>query len=210
MTQFDYQKLADDLRLKGITNESVLSAIAQIPRDHFIGSDMKLYSTEDTALPIDCEQTISQPFVVARMTEIILKGKKHPKKVLEIGTGSGYQAAILSKIVDQVYSIERIETLHKQAKQKFAALSMNNIHTHYGDGYLGWPEYAPYDAILVTAGTSEIPSALLDQLAIGGIMVIPIGDARHQALIEITRTKKGFKKEVLDPVIFVPLLPGTR
>ncbi len=210
MKKFDYQKLADELRHKGIENDCVLNAIAQVPRDQFVRSDLKSYSTQDSALPIDCEQTISQPFVVARMTEIILKRKKQPEKVLEIGTGSGYQAAILSKVIKEVYSVERIETLYDQAKKKFEALSLKNIHTHYGDGHLGWSEHAPYDAILVTAASPEVPSALLDQLAIGGIMVIPIGDSRHQALIAITRTKKGFKEQTLDPVIFVPFLPGTR
>ncbi len=210
MAKFDYQKLADELRLKGITNERVLDAIAQTSRDSFIGEDMKPYSTEDTSLAIECQQTISQPFVVARMTEIILKGKKPPKKVLEIGTGSGYQAAILSKVVEEVYSIERIEFLYNQANTRFKSLSLHNIHTSYGDGHLGWPEYAPFDAILVTAASHEIPSKLLDQLAVGAIMVIPIGDSRNQVLIAITRTKTGFKEQLLDPVIFVPLLPGTR
>lgn len=210
MAKFDFQLLADELRSKGISDERVLDAIAQVPRDEFVREDMTPYASEDSALPIDCEQTISQPFVVARMTEIVLKRKKAPKKILEIGTGSGYQAAILSKVVDEVYSVERIEQLHNQAKVKFETLSMNNIHTLYGDGHLGWPEYAPYDAILVTAGSNEIPSALLDQLAIDGIMVIPIGDSRHQFLVAITRTKEGFTEEMLDPVIFVPMLPGTR
>lgn len=210
MAKFDYQKLADELRLKGITEERVLDAIAQTPRDHFIDEDMKPYSTEDTSLAIECQQTISQPFVVARMTEIILKGKKPPKKVLEIGTGSGYQAAILSKVVEEVYSIERIEFLYNQANTRFKSLALHNIHTRYGDGHLGWPEYAPFDAILVTAASPEIPSKLLDQLALGAIMVIPIGDSRNQVLIAITRTKTGFKEQLLDPVIFVPLLPGTR
>jgi protein-L-isoaspartate(D-aspartate) O-methyltransferase len=213
MAEFDYQQLADELRFKGIENEEVLAAIASTPRHLFISKEIQSYATEDTSLPIDCQQTISQPYVVARMTEAIFTQKKKPKKVLEIGTGSGYQAAILSKVVDEVYTVERINTLYEQAQEVFKSLSLNNIYTHFDDGNLGWAEHAPYDAILVTAATAEIPEALLEQLAIGGTLILPLGGPSihtSQILTAITREKEGYFRKVLDTVVFVPLLRGTR
>jgi protein-L-isoaspartate(D-aspartate) O-methyltransferase len=208
MTKQDYQRLADELRSKGITDERVLHAIATIPRHLFLREDLQLHATEDTSLPIDCQQTISQPYVVAKMTAAILAAEDHPKKVLEVGTGSGYQAAILSQVVNEVYTIERIETLYHQAQKVFEELSLNNIYTRHDDGSLGWPEYAPYDAILITAATPEVPSALLAQLAVGGKLVVPLGNASSQILTAITRYDDGFKQQALDPVIFVPPASG--
>ncbi len=213
MTSYNYQQLADELKEKGIHHERVLDAIAKTPRHLFIPEKIQSYSTEDTSLPIDCEQTISQPYVVAKMTETILG--THPKlqKVLEIGTGSGYQAAILAQVAEEVYTIERIEVLYQKSKKIFEKLALNNIHTHFADGNLGWEEHAPYDAILVTAAAAEIPEALLQQLKIGGILVIPLGPPSFQAsqiLTAISRRKDGYYKKGLDAVVFVPLLPGTR
>lgn len=201
--------LEERLRSEGIRNEKVLQAIAKVPRDQFVREDLKSFAYEDEALPIECGQTISQPFVVARMTELLLSHGPM-KKVLEVGTGSGYQAAVLAELVDEVYTIERIKKLYDQSKARFKSLHYKNIHTLHGDGYQGWPEHAPYDGIIVTAAATEVPRELQNQLADNGCLVIPVGvQFSTQELITITRKGKHFKKESYDYVVFVPMLHGT-
>jgi protein-L-isoaspartate(D-aspartate) O-methyltransferase len=206
-----HQQHADliaDLHRKGIHNPALLQAIAAIPRHLFVNEEWQHHAYEDMALPIHCQQTISQPFVVARMTEALLASGEF-NKVLEIGTGSGYQAAILSQLVKDVYTIERIKTLLDEATARFKRLRLTNIHTQHGDGYLGWPEHAPYDGILVTAAASAIPQPLLEQLAEGGRLIIPIHAAYYgQELQLIVRKQNQYEKYVLDLVAFVPLLKG--
>jgi protein-L-isoaspartate(D-aspartate) O-methyltransferase len=166
---------------------------------------------EDSALPIGFGQTISQPFIVARMTEVVLGDTPaaKPRKVLEIGTGSGYQAAILAMLVDKVCTVERIQELYKRAQGLMHQLQLRNIQCKYDDGTLGWPQQAPFDAIIVTAAPAEVPQALLDQLAVGGRMVIPVGESGQvQRLYRIERTAEGFTRHELDLVSFVPFLSG--
>jgi len=167
----DSTDLIQWLKQSGIQNTTVLDAMAKVPRDEFVAEHLKRYAFEDEALPIDCEQTISQPYVVARMTELILQ-EDRLDKVLEIGTGSGYQAAVLSQLYKTVYSLERIQTLLDQAKSRFRALGYDNIHAHHVDGFGGWSSEAPYDAIIVTAAAPQIPMPLLEQLADGAKMII--------------------------------------
>jgi protein-L-isoaspartate(D-aspartate) O-methyltransferase len=199
--------LVQILRQEGIHNATVLAAIEKIPREMFVLDEYSDAAYVDTALPIDCQQTISQPYVVARMSEALLvSGAMH--KVLEIGTGSGYQAAVLAELADTVYTVERIHTLYEAAKLRLQKLQINNVKLHYGDGYLGWQEFAPYDAIMVTAATRSVPHNLLKQLRDGGRMIIPVGEFFSQQLKLITKAAHGFKEQVLDPVRFVPLLHG--
>jgi protein-L-isoaspartate(D-aspartate) O-methyltransferase len=162
---------------------------------------------EDTALPIGLSQTISQPWIVARMTEVVLDGGA-PEKILEIGTGSGYQAAILAHLVAQVFTVERIEELLKVARRRFHHLRLNNIYTRHADGHLGWPSQLPFDGIVVTAAAAEIPADLPGQLRVGGVLVIPIERNGFQRLLSIRRTADGFEETDLGGVIFVPLLSG--
>lgn len=191
----------------GITDMTVLNAVAKVPRDKFISDALADRAYVNAALPIDCEQTISQPFIVALMTEALMT--VNPKKVLEIGTGSGYQAAVLSLLVKQVISIERIKTLHETAKARLRKLGYSNISCLYGDGFEGCKAHAPYDGILVTAASESIPNALCQQLAEGGKLILPVGSYGSQQLLEITREGDKFHRKHLDNVIFVPLLPGT-
>jgi protein-L-isoaspartate(D-aspartate) O-methyltransferase len=200
------QRLVRRLRDKGIRDERVLAAIAATPRHLFVDEALSSRAYEDTALPIGRGQTISQPYVVALMTEAIL-GDQRPAKVLEIGTGSGYQAAILAGLTDKVFSTERIGELVRTARQRFHKLGLHNIYTRHADGLNGWPTQAPFDAILVTAG-GVIPQALLDQLAEGGVLVAPEQANGQQRLVRTTRTASGFEREDLGAVIFVPLLEG--
>ena len=196
------------LKQQGIENQTVLDAISVVPREHFVSEEMQDYAYEDQALPIEGGQTISQPFVVARMTELILSDKQ-PNKVLEIGTGSGYQAAVLSQLFDEVYTIERYQTLLQQAEQRFEALDYKNIFTLHADGFLGWQEHAPYDGIIVTAAAPHMPAELLAQLADDGRMIIPIGAQYDlQRLVLVTRQGDDFQQVILDSVAFVPMLPG--
>ncbi len=200
------QRLVSRLRAKGIRDERVLEAIRVTPRHLFVDEALSSRAYEDTALPIGRGQTISQPYVVALMTQAVL-GDGRLSKVLEIGTGSGYQAAILSRVADKVFSTERIGELVRLARQRFHSLGMHNIYTRHADGLNGWPTQAPFDAILVTAG-GLIPDSLLEQLAVGGVLVAPEQEGRHQRLIRTTRTDKGFEREDLGLVVFVPLLGG--
>jgi protein-L-isoaspartate(D-aspartate) O-methyltransferase len=196
------------LRRCGIVDSSVLGAIERIPREVFIPHYFHDQAYEDTALPIGRGQTISQPLVVASMTQELKLNDRH--KVLEIGTGSGYQAAILAKLCRRVYSIERHRPLLATAEQRINELKIRNITCKAGDGMKGWIEQAPFDRIIVTAAAGdEAPKALLDQLSIGGIMIIPMGrDKASQFIYRITRTVDGYEQERLMPVRFVPLLPN--
>jgi protein-L-isoaspartate(D-aspartate) O-methyltransferase len=192
---------------QGITNNSLLNVMRDVPRHIFVAEALASRSYEDTALPIGHNQTISQPYIVAKMTELLLKQGKL-SKVLEIGTGSGYQTAILSKLVGSVYSVERIGSLLKKARDNLWDLKTKNVRFQHSDGGWGWADQAPFDGILVAAAPSEVPETLLDQLAIGGIMIIPIGQKSQQELHKITRTEKGFEDEILEAVSFVPFLNG--
>jgi len=199
-------RLVQRLREKGIRDERVLEVMRQVPRHWFMDEALASRAYEDTALPIGYGQTISQPYIVARMTEELLRVA--PKKVLEVGTGSGYQAAILSRLTDEVYTVERIDALEKLARQRFRQLGYHNIYLRHSDGSWGWPGKAPFDAIMVTAAPSEVPQTLLEQLADGGVMVIPVGGRMGQRLSVITRTGAVCEQEELEPVVFVPLLSG--
>lgn len=195
------------LRNQGVRNMRVLEAVEKTPRELFVNEPFADQSYADQALPISCGQTISQPFIVAFMTDRLNLNDRH--KVLEVGTGSGYQAAILSLLCRRVYTIERYRTLAAQAGERFKRLKLNNITQMVGDGSKGWPRQAPFQRIIVTAAAKEVPPALLDQLAVGGIMVIPLEEKPgKQDLYRITRTAEGFEREHLLPVRFVPLVEG--
>lgn len=189
----------------GIQNEQVLQAVAITPRELFIEDALAHKAYENTALPIGQGQTISQPYIVARMTELLLKTQ--PTKVLEVGTGSGYQAAVLAQLVPQLFTIERIKSLQIQARQRLKKLDLHNVSFKYGDGWQGWSSKAPFDGILVTAAAASIPEALLSQLANHGVLIIPVGDDTQQ-LLKITRTNDTFSSEVIEGVRFVPLVNG--
>ena len=199
-------RLVARLREEGIRDNRVLEAIASTPRHLFIDEALASRAYEDTALPIGHGQTISQPYIVARMTELLLEVE--PKTVLEVGTGSGYQAAILAGLVDKVYSTERIEPLTSQARQRFRQLGYRNIRVQHSDGSWGWPQFGPFDAIIVTAGAADIPEALLEQLRVGGRLIMPLGGRDQQVLISVTRTPTVYEREDFEPVVFVPLLGG--
>jgi len=201
-------RLVERLREGGIADSRVLDVMRQTPRHVFMDEAMASRAYEDTALPIGYGQTISQPFIVARMTEVLLQQPGSPSKVLEIGTGSGYQTAVLAQLVDQVYSVERISQLSNQARQRLRSLQLNNVTYHLGDGYLGWDKHAPFDAIIVTAAPETVPRQLLQQLVLGGRMVIPVGKPLQQRLMLITRQEEGCTELALDWVSFVPLIKG--
>lgn len=202
------EALADTLIREGIHDQRVLAAMLTVPRHLFVPEFSRAFSYQDSALAIEHNQTISQPFIVARMTEILLSHGAPTTKVLEIGTGSGYQAAVLAEIFDDVYTVERIAGLAEDAKHLLKDLNYNNIHFLYSDGRLGWVEHAPYDAIIVTAGSEDIPPALLEQLGDPGIMIIPVGGRFQQALTIVQRKAGKTITEVADPVVFVPLRTG--
>jgi protein-L-isoaspartate(D-aspartate) O-methyltransferase len=205
----DHRKieLVMSLRNQGIRDMRVLEAIERTPRELFLEGPFVDHAYADQALPIACGQTISQPFVVAFMTDRLKLEERH--KVLEIGTGSGYQTAILSPLCRRVYTIERYRTLAKAAGERFRKLGLTNITQMVGDGMKGWPKQAPFERIIVTAAAKEEPKALLDQLAIGGIMMIPMEESPgYQNLCRIVRGEKGLEREELLPVRFVPLVEG--
>ena len=200
-------RLVTRLREEGISNEAVLDVIRNTPRHLFVDEALASRAYEDTALPIGYNQTISQPYIVAVMTDLVVRG--NPQKVLEIGTGSGYQAAILSHLVPKIYTVERIKPLAVQARQRFRQLGLRNIRASYSDGTEGLPDFAPYDAIITTAATEAIPEALMEQLSPrGGRLIIPVGGRDRQTLTLVTRNGDSYEQEDLDPVIFVPLLTG--
>ena len=200
-------RLVQTLRNEGIKDERVLKAITQVPRHEFVDEALSSRAYENTALPIGLGQTISQPWIVARMTEALLDGG-NPQKVLEVGTGSGYQAAVLAHLVPKVFSVERIDELLKLARRRFHQLRLNNIFLRYADGHLGWPGQAPFDGIMVTAAAKSVPQELLEQLAVGGLLVIPLEKGGMQRLISVRRTEDGFEETDLGGVIFVPMLSG--
>ncbi len=197
------RKLAETLWTKGIRDERVLKAIYDTPREKFVSSALRRFAYDDNALPIECAQTISQPFTVAFMTQIL--EVKPGDKILEIGTGSGYQAAILSKLGAEVYSVERIEKLHENAKALLAELGYN-VFLKLDDGTLGWEEFAPYNKIIVTAGAPDIPNHLVEQLSDNGKLIVPVGDQESQRLLMLTNLKEGLVKKYYDYFKFVPLI----
>ncbi|GGA99442.1 protein-L-isoaspartate(D-aspartate) O-methyltransferase [Agarivorans gilvus] len=200
-------RLVEQLRQHGIRNEAVLTAMAKLPRQYFIDEALAHQAWDNTALPIGQGQTLSQPYIVAKMTEHLMQGA--PRKVLEIGTGSGYQTAVLASLVEQVFSVERIKTLQFQAKRRLKLLDLHNVATKHGDGWQGWANKGPFDAIIVTAAASAIPEALVEQLTTGGRMIIPVGEQQQQqSLILIEKQAQGFTQHNLEPVRFVPLING--
>jgi len=201
------RRLIDRLRQQGAGLETVLSVMERTPRHLFVDQALAHKAYEDTALPIGHNQTISQPFIVALMTEMVLGADIEVKKVLEIGTGCGYQTAVLSQLVKWVFTIERIDSLLQQAKARLPDLGYRNISYLNGDGFAGWPSNQPFDAILVAAAPAEVPPLLLEQLAIGGRLVIPIGTG-EQSLRIITRDQEGFSEQRREAVRFVPMLGG--
>ncbi len=198
-------RLIMELRREGITDTEVLSAIERVPREHFVLPGFEDQAYANTALPIDQGQTISQPYVVAFMTQALGVGSR--MKVLEIGTGSGYQAAVLSKLCRRVYTVERYPSLLRAAEKRFRDLGLHNVTTRLGDGAKGWPEQAPFPRIIVTATAEEVPSALVEQLDVGGVMVIPIeAGSWGQQVVRVRKTEAGCDSEELLPVRFVPLV----
>lgn len=201
-------RLVDRLRAQGIRNPTVLRAIGSVPRHLFVDEVLASRAYEDSALPIGFGQTISQPWVVARMTELILDGDLAPKRVLEIGTGSGYQAAILAALGMDVHTVERIGDLLRSARKRFRALGIT-LRSKHDDGHVGWAEEGPFDAIMVTAGAEAIVEGLIAQLAPGGTLVAPVGGGTTQALVRIRKQMDGnLDIKEMEPVLFVPLLPG--
>ncbi|TCV99237.1 protein-L-isoaspartate(D-aspartate) O-methyltransferase [Biostraticola tofi] len=199
------QVLLSQLRLLGIHDERLLQAIEAVPRERFIDEAFEHKAYDNTALPIGLGQTISQPYIVARMTALL--ALQPTSRVLEIGTGSGYQTAILAHLVQHVCSVERIKKLQWQAKRRLKQLDLHNISTRHGDGWLGWPSKGPFDAIIVTAAPPEIPPALMAQLDEGGIMVLPVGE-ESQHLTRVRRHNNEFSVETIEMVRFVPLVKG--
>jgi protein-L-isoaspartate(D-aspartate) O-methyltransferase len=200
-------RLIARLREQGITDNEVLERIRSVPRHVFVDEALASRAYEDTALPIGHGQTISQPYIVARMTQALLEGGK-PRKVLEVGTGCGYQTAVLAPLVVNVYSVERIAALQLKARQVLRDLRISNVYMKHGDGFEGWAAHAPFDGIIVAAASYAVPPALLEQLADGGRLVIPVGSDREQQLLRITRRGERYEREVLGAVVFVPLLQG--
>ncbi|TPG62203.1 protein-L-isoaspartate(D-aspartate) O-methyltransferase [Ewingella americana] len=197
--------LLEQLRQQGIKDENLLHAIETVPRERFVDEAFQHKAYENTALPIGSGQTISQPYTVARMTELLRLTPA--SRVLEIGTGSGYQTAILAHLVEHVFSVERIKGLQWQAKRRLKQLDLHNVSTRHGDGWEGWPSRGPFDAIIVTAAPPEIPQDLLSQLDEGGVMILPVGE-QNQTLQRITRRGSEFVVENIEAVRFVPLVKG--
>lgn len=197
------QRLVD----QGIRSTDVLEQIRKVPRHMFVDEALASRAYEDTALPIGLGQTISQPYVVARMTEALLEDFDGDS-VLEIGTGCGYQTAVLSPLVKKIYTVERLSELQRRTRERLHQLGIYNVQYKPGDGWEGWPKYGPYDGIIVTAAASELPEKLLQQLAPGGRMVIPVGPAGRQELTLVTHMQDHFEERTLGAVSFVPLVPG--
>ncbi|AXU93891.1 MAG TPA: protein-L-isoaspartate(D-aspartate) O-methyltransferase [Erwinia persicina] len=199
------ETLLAQLRQQGIDDERLLKAIEEVPRERFVDEAFEHKAWENMALPIGSGQTISQPYMVAKMTSLL--ALTPTSRVLEIGTGSGYQTAILAHLVGHVCSVERIKGLQWQAKRRLKQLDLHNVSTRHGDGWLGWPSRGPFDAIIVTAAPPEIPQALMSQLDEGGVMVLPVGE-EHQVLQRIRRKGDEFIIDTVEPVRFVPLVQG--
>jgi len=205
------RRLIGRLRDQGITNDQVLSTIEGTPRHMFIDEALSHKAYEDTALPIGHNQTISQPLVVALMTQLVLENTQIPvKKVLEVGTGCGYQTAVLSQLVNWVFTVERIAALQRQARARLPELGYRNVSYLNGDGFQGWQSNQPFDGILVSAAPPSVPENLLKQLAVGGRLVIPVGNSHDQRLRIITRHAEGYDEEQREAVRFVPMLNGRR
>jgi protein-L-isoaspartate(D-aspartate) O-methyltransferase len=204
------ERLVQRLASNGITSEAVLERIRAVPRHLFIDEALASRAYEDSALPIGQGQTISQPYIVALMTQALIENgeTRRPEKVLEVGTGCGYQTAILAPLVGQLFTIERIASLQRGARQRLAALGLGNIRLRHGDGFEGWPGQAPFDGILVSAAPADLPQALVDQLAPGGRLIIPVGPVGNQELVRITRTATELVRKHLCWVSFVPLVEG--
>lgn len=205
------ERLVKRLRSEGVSNELVLERIRSVPRHLFVDEALASRAYEDTALPIGHGQTISQPFVVARMTEALVEGEGPCNKVLEVGTGCGYQTAVLAPLVGQIFSVERIRPLLQKARQRLFDLGIRNVRARHANGWTGWKTEAPFDGILVAAAPETIPEALLEQLAPGGRLVIPVGHRGGQNLLRVTRNADGsFSRKSLERVSFVPLLDGVQ
>ena len=202
------ERLVQRLREQGIANEAVLDRIRTVPRHIFVDEALASRAYEDTALPIGFAQTISQPYIVARMSEALLEAGPL-EKGLEVGTGCGYQTAVLASLVGKLYTIERIEPLLERAKSRLKELQIRNVRYKHGDGYEGWALGAPYDGILVAAAPLSVPESLIAQLAVGGRLVMPVGGEGRQQLLRLTRTEEGVTRETLGAVSFVPLQSGT-
>ncbi len=200
-------RMVERLKKQGIRDDKLLDVMASTPRHIFVDEALESRSYEDMALPIGHNQTISQPYIVAKMTEILLENGRL-SKVLEIGTGCGYQTAILAPLVDKIYTVERIAPLLKKAKNNLWDLKLKNISYQHNDGGWGWPEQAPFDGIIVAAAPETVPESLLAQMAMGGVMLIPVGSKNQQQLYKVTRTESGYENEVLEAVSFVPFLSG--
>lgn len=198
-------RLIQRLRESGIDHEQVLQAISDTPRHIFLDEALAHRAYEDTSLPIGYSQTLSQPYIVARMTQALMRHQ--PRNVLELGTGSGYQTAILARLVDQVFSVERIKPLQDRARDRLRQLGLRNVMLKHADGGMGWPDRGPFDGIIVTAAPREIPAELKDQLADGGVIVAPIGEGT-QMLVEMVRHGDRFETTDIEPARFVPLLGG--
>ncbi|MBI41989.1 protein-L-isoaspartate(D-aspartate) O-methyltransferase [Marinobacter lutaoensis] len=198
-------RLVQRLREAGIESERVLEVIGQVPRHIFVDEALAHRAYEDTALPIGYGQTLSQPYIVARMTELLLRHE--PGRVLELGTGSGYQTAVLAQLVREVYSVERIKPLQDKARERLRQLGLRNVMLKHADGGMGWPEQGPFDGILVTAAPNDVPAALLEQLADNGVLIAPVGES-SQVLVEVVRRGDRYERRELEPVMFVPLLGG--
>ena len=200
------QRLVQRLSEQGITSTEVLEAVRLTPRHLFVDEALAHRAYEDTALPIGWNQTLSQPYIVAKMTELALANGT-PGKVLEIGSGSGYQTAILAQVSGEVFAMERVKGLSDRSRKRFRELRLRNVQCRLGDGLVGWPDKGPFDVILSAAAPEQVPPALLEQLAIGGRLVMPVGN-HEQDLIVVHATPSGFETEVIEPVNFVPMLPG--
>jgi protein-L-isoaspartate(D-aspartate) O-methyltransferase len=201
------ERLVQRLREQGIHDLRVLERIRSLPRHIFVDEALASRAYEDTALPIGWGQTISQPYIVARMTQALLSGGL-PAKVLEVGFGCGYQTAVLAPFAVKIVSIERVEPLVAPTRERLKELQIRNVKLKHGDGMKGWPTQAPFDGIIVAAAPLAVPEALLSQLAIGGRLVVPVGPDGHQQLLRLTRRENGMHKEILGPVAFVPMLAG--
>ncbi len=201
-------RLIERLRSQGINDSKVLDTIRATPRHIFLDEALSHRAYEDSALPIGFQQTLSQPYIVARMTELLLAlGPR--ERVLEVGTGSGYQTAILAQLVDRVFSVERIRPLQEKARQRLRHLKLHNVHLRHADGGMGWPQRGPFDAILSAAAPEVVPQELLDQLAVGGRLVIPVGkQGQQQSLYVYDRHEDGFDEQCIEPVMFVPMVGG--
>lgn len=201
------ERLIQRLAEQGIVHRTVLDAMRAVPRHIFLDEAMAHRAYEDIALPIGFQQTLSQPYIVARMTELLVEGRDLPGKVLEIGSGSGYQSAVLASLVDEVFALERIKPLLLAARKRMRQLKYRNIQMRHGDGYEGWASQGPFEGILVAAAPERVPETLLAQLAPGGRLVMPLGGQKQQ-LIVVEHTENGFERREVEPVRFVPLIPG--